>query len=98
MELPKNLTLDNDQKWEISHFDEITNFLWDNRKKLIEDCWFDPPDYGGLPKKLYNRLRSDTVDAIRDAVAELVSASRGQRSKMTKKEFCNICAKYLISF
>jgi len=52
-------------------FDEMTEFLWKNRKQYANDMKqelnpseFDFPDYGGLPKYICSKLSPEAVDAM----------------------------------
>jgi len=98
MELPKNLMFDKDQKWEIAHFDEITNFLWANKKKILDmPSGFNYPNYGGLPKRLGSKISSDFADGIQGAFYDLDYHDKFYVDKTTKKEFCKMCGRYLFA-
>jgi len=93
MKLPKNLRLDAQKKWEITHFDEITDFLWENRKNIKD---FNDPVYGGLPKRLSSKLSIGFEDSIQYALAGVYVRKVGViKSKLTKKEFCQDCSIHL---
>ena len=85
--MPKNLKASD--RFAERHFDEITDFLWKNRKRIIDER-FDYTDYGGLPKRLSDKLSSDFVEAAQEAFDGLASG----RIK-TKEQFSRICAKYI---
>ena len=97
-QLQKPTTLKATDRWAEKHFDEIINFLWANRKRLLaeieksefHDSIFDEPDYCGLPKKLSNKLSTDFVDAIQQAIYTLV-----EDPKLKKDSFARICAQYI---
>lgn len=69
-------------------FSEMVDVLWDNRAELTyppenqddPDNTFDYPNYGGLPKRISNKLQSDTVDMIQENQDWLFKCR-------TKKEF-----------
>ena len=42
------------------------------------DCVFDFPDYGGLPKRIANRLSSDCVDVIQGHVQDCCFRFKGK--------------------
>lgn len=47
----------------------MVDFLWSNRKNLLNEYneWeFDYPNYGGLPKKISNKLSGEAVDRIQN--------------------------------
>lgn len=49
----------------IKTFEEMIDILWKNRKQTFDKEYiFDFPEYGGLPKKIANKLASDVVDII----------------------------------
>jgi hypothetical protein len=56
----------------------VVNFLIENRLQYDKEYIFDFPDYGGLPKNIWNRLPSDLVDVIQIAWSEL---QRGNTEK-----------------
>ena len=62
--------------------DELVDYLFNARRKLIYvdgGVDFDYPDYGGLPKKISNRLSSDVVDRIQSNLEE-IAQSRTKKS------------------
>jgi hypothetical protein len=81
------------KKW----FINVTDFLWDNRKRLAKEyrdtevsddyaIWDQylsfEYNYGGLKKSIANRLSGDFVDAIESIWPELLA-----ETFKTKKEF-----------
>jgi len=80
--------------WEKMHADEVIDFLWKNRKKILDEKLypdgFEFPDYGGLPKKTSNKLSGDFVDAIQAAFYEL-----RENDKTTKPQFAKMCKEYM---
>lgn len=62
--------LQNIPKYDIKEFTSANEAIdWLNKNKYIitkEYYEFDYPDYGGLPKKISNRLTSEAVDYIQE--------------------------------
>ncbi len=54
-------------KMTIKLFTEISNRIYPFRKEIC-GYGFDWPNYGGLPKKIINRLSPEAVDAIQDVI------------------------------
>lgn len=57
-------------KYGVKLFEEMVEILWKNRNAELRDETygynFDYPDYGGLPKRISNRLSGEAVDRIQD--------------------------------
>lgn len=55
-----------------------------HRNYWIDDEWgvFDYPFYGGLPKRVLNRLSSDCVDVIQEYANDLAASGHQRFSKV----------------
>lgn len=53
--------------------DELVDHLFNIRKnfRAVANGEFDYPDYGGLPKRIVNKLSSDVVDKIQCSIGTL---------------------------
>lgn len=49
------------------------------------ESMFDFPEYGGLPKKISNKLSSDCVDVIQDYVFDVISGEKFSASRLYKR-------------
>lgn len=78
----------------VSWFEPLVEHLWGMRAQVLckeedQEFNFDYPDYGGLPKKISNKLSSEIVDVIQD---ELLS---WHENNTTKKQFMREVAAHL---
>jgi len=52
-------------RFEFLNFNAIVDALWANRERINDgEGDFDYPDYGGIPRRLYDKLTPDFVDAV----------------------------------
>lgn len=59
---------------------EMIDYFWEQRAQIVnEDFVFDYPDYGGLPKRISNKLYSDLVDVLQYEVKPCLANSKTKR-------------------
>ena len=63
-------------KYGVQIFEDMIEFLWSNRENLKADkidghYYFDYPNYGGLPKRISNKLSSEVVDRMQELLYDL---------------------------
>ncbi len=64
--------------------------FWNVRRKIISgEIDFEYSDYGGLPKRISNKLPSEMVDVIQEEIVNWIELSQ------TKKQFMKIAAEHL---
>lgn len=66
----------------VTWLQEMVDHFWSHKKEVLDDAYvFDYPDYGGLPKRISNRLYGDLVDSLQYELEPCLLRSK------TKKEF-----------
>lgn len=74
----------------VDWLEPLIEYLWKHRKELMANAEydsnygipyidFDYPDYGGLPKKISNRLYSSHVDIIQEHLFNMLNISKTKR-------------------
>ena len=83
-------------KWLTPHMATALEYLWSKRYKFNHsDYQFDHYNYGGLPEEVREKLSSNEIDLIQDAILGYVLGEITTKSEFINAITWKICNKAL---